>query len=67
MDEVIYVPPWAKQEHYSRLMEALEGRGYRADPRCHAEDELERRAYEQELMKQGYVTRIWMGLPRGLR
>ena len=41
MDEVIFVPPWAKQEHYSRLIESLESMGYRADPTRHPESELD--------------------------
>lgn len=41
MDQVIFVPPWAKQEHYSRLIEALGVMGYRADPKRHPENELE--------------------------
>lgn len=41
MDEVIYVPPWAKQEHYIRLIEALEKMGYRADPARYSENELD--------------------------
>lgn len=40
MDEVIFVPPWAKQEHYGRLVQALERMGYQADPTRHAESEL---------------------------
>jgi len=40
MDEVIFVPPWAKQEHYGRLFQALEKMGYRADPALHAERDL---------------------------
>ncbi|HBY99425.1 MAG TPA: hypothetical protein DEP84_36720 [Chloroflexi bacterium] len=32
MDEVIFVPPWAKQEHYNRLVEALQGLGYQLGP-----------------------------------
>jgi pimeloyl-ACP methyl ester carboxylesterase len=31
MDELIFVPPWAKQEHYGRLIEALEEMGYVED------------------------------------
>jgi len=31
MDEVLFVPPWAKQEHYGRLIEALEAAGYSGD------------------------------------
>ncbi|HJQ33098.1 MAG TPA: hypothetical protein VJ866_13000 [Pyrinomonadaceae bacterium] len=33
MDQVIFVPPWAKQEHYNRLYEALRGMGYKLDER----------------------------------
>lgn len=32
LEEVLFVPPWAKQEHYGRLVEALEGIGYVGDP-----------------------------------
>jgi pimeloyl-ACP methyl ester carboxylesterase len=32
MEEVLFVPPWAKQEHYGRLIEALEAIGYVGDP-----------------------------------
>jgi hypothetical protein len=32
LEEVLFVPPWAKQEHYGRLIQALEGIGYLADP-----------------------------------
>ncbi|WP_406699464.1 hypothetical protein V5E97_11405 [Singulisphaera sp. Ch08] len=32
MDEVVFAPPWAKQEHYGRLVAALEGMGYLIDP-----------------------------------
>jgi hypothetical protein len=42
MDEVLFVPPWAKQEHYGRLVEALEGIGYISDPRL---PESERNLY----------------------
>lgn len=31
MEEVLFVPPWAKQEHYGRLIEALEAIGYIGD------------------------------------
>jgi hypothetical protein len=32
LEEVLFVPPWAKQEHYGRLIEALEGIGYIGNP-----------------------------------
>jgi pimeloyl-ACP methyl ester carboxylesterase len=32
IEEVLFVPPWAKQEHYGRLIEALEAIGYVGDP-----------------------------------
>jgi len=41
MDQLIFIPPWAKQEHYIRLLEALGKMGYRADPGRYAERELE--------------------------
>jgi len=41
MDMAIFVPPWAKQEQYSRLVEALESMGYGADPTRHAEKDLD--------------------------
>jgi pimeloyl-ACP methyl ester carboxylesterase len=40
MDEIIFVPPWAKQEHYGRLLVALEQMGYRADASRYTEREL---------------------------
>jgi pimeloyl-ACP methyl ester carboxylesterase len=32
MDELVFVPPWAKQEHYGRLTDAFADLGYRIDP-----------------------------------
>lgn len=32
MNEVLFVPPWAKQEHYGRLLEKLELWDYQVDP-----------------------------------
>ncbi len=32
MDRVMFMSPWARQEQYSRLLEALEGMGYNFDP-----------------------------------
>jgi pimeloyl-ACP methyl ester carboxylesterase len=40
MDEVIFVPPWVKQEAYGRLLTELEGMGYHADPARHSEQDL---------------------------
>ncbi len=37
MDEVMFIPPWAKQEHYGRLLALLEGMGYRVNPTVYAE------------------------------
>lgn len=41
MDELVFVPPWAKQEHYGRLFRALSDLGYNADPTHHAEPDLD--------------------------
>lgn len=37
MDEVMFLPPWAKQEHYGRLLSLLEGMGYCSDTALHSE------------------------------
>jgi pimeloyl-ACP methyl ester carboxylesterase len=39
LDEVIFVPPWAKQEHYGRLLNALEQMGYKVNPARYPEAE----------------------------
>jgi pimeloyl-ACP methyl ester carboxylesterase len=41
MDEILFVPPWAKQEHYGRLVRALERMGYCADASKYPEAELD--------------------------
>lgn len=43
ISEVMFVLPWAKQEHYGRLFAALESMGYKADPTKY--DERERDVY----------------------
>lgn len=40
MDEVIFVPPWVKQEAYGRMLTELERMGYHADPDRHPEHDL---------------------------
>lgn len=32
LDQVLFVPPWAKQEHYGRLLNALANMGYQIEP-----------------------------------
>jgi hypothetical protein len=41
VDEVLFLPPWVKQEEYGRLIEALDGMGYQANPSHYSEDELD--------------------------
>lgn len=42
VNEVVFLLPWAKQEHYGRLLVALERKmGYRVDPQKHAEADLD--------------------------
>lgn len=41
MNEVVFVPPWARQEHYGRLLRALEDMGYQADPEKYPEEARE--------------------------
>lgn len=39
VDDVLFLPPWIKQEQYSRMFAALERLGYRTDPLRHSEEE----------------------------
>jgi pimeloyl-ACP methyl ester carboxylesterase len=41
MDEVLFLPPWAKQEHYGRLIRLFESMGYKVDPAKYTERELD--------------------------
>lgn len=40
IDDVMFVPPWIKQEQYSRMLRTLEDWGYRVDPLKHPEAQL---------------------------
>lgn len=40
IDDVMFVPPWIKQEQYSRFLKMLESWGYRVDPMKHTDAEL---------------------------
>ena len=40
MDQLLFVPPWVKQEQYGRLTEKLSGWGYDVDPANPAPDDL---------------------------
>lgn len=44
-DEVIFVPPWVKQEAYGRLLTALEEMGYLVDPAKHPVRDLNVHAF----------------------
>ncbi len=61
MDQVIFVPPWAKQEHYSRLVTALEGIGYRADPAKYAERDLEVYSFAYDWRQDNRLTARQLG------
>lgn len=39
VNDVVFLVPWAKQEHYGRLFEALEKIGYHVDPEKYSEAE----------------------------
>ncbi len=41
LDHVLYVPPWIKMEGYAPLLDGLEAMGYRANPKQHAEKDLD--------------------------
>jgi hypothetical protein len=41
VEDVLFLPPWIKQEQYSRMMAALQDMGYRADAQVYPEDQLD--------------------------
>jgi pimeloyl-ACP methyl ester carboxylesterase len=61
MDEVVIVPPWAKQEHYGRLFQALERMGYRADSARHAENELDVYAFAYDWRQDNRISARQLG------
>jgi len=61
MDEVIYVPPWAKQEHYSRLVKALEAMGYQADPARYPETGLNVYAFDHDWRQDNRISARQLG------
>ena len=61
MDEVIYVPPWAKQEHYSRLVKALEAMGYQADPARYPENELNVYGFDHDWRQDNRISARQLG------
>src|SRR5215218_4559305 len=61
MDQVIFVPPWAKQEHYSRLIDALGGMGYRADPQRYPDNELEVYTFAYDWRQDNRVSARQLG------
>ncbi len=40
IDDVLFLPPWVKQEQYSRLLRTLSSWGYRVDPNRYPEEKL---------------------------
>lgn len=65
MDEIIFVPPWAKQEHYGRLFQALERMGYRADPTRHAESELDVYGFPYDWRQDNAISAQQLGAAIG--
>ena len=41
LDHILYAPPWIKMEGYAPVIPALEGMGYRANPKQYAEKDLD--------------------------
>jgi pimeloyl-ACP methyl ester carboxylesterase len=48
VNEVVFLLPWAKQEHYGRLFKALERIGYRVDPKRYTEPERDVYAFSYD-------------------
>jgi len=65
MDEVIFVPPWAKQEQYGRLFQALERMGYRADPTRYAESELNVYGFSYDWRQDNAISARQLGAAIG--
>jgi hypothetical protein len=61
MDKVIFVPPWAKQEHYSRLLEALRRMGYRSDMEQYEERELDAYTFAYDWRQDNRVSARQLG------
>jgi pimeloyl-ACP methyl ester carboxylesterase len=56
INEVVFVPPWAKQEEYARLMRELEKLGYRTDSAKHSEKELDVYAFAYDWRQDNRVS-----------
>jgi pimeloyl-ACP methyl ester carboxylesterase len=61
MDEVVFIPPWAKQEQYSRLIQALEGMGYRADEKRYAAEERDLYAFAYDWRQDNRISARQLG------
>jgi len=61
MDKVIFVPPWVKQEAYGRLLDALEGMGYRANPAKHPEQDLNVHAFAYDWRQDNRLSARQLG------
>ncbi|HUS17956.1 MAG TPA: hypothetical protein VM536_23410 [Chloroflexia bacterium] len=61
MDEVVFVPPWAKQEAYGRLLRALEGMGYRADPAQHESADLNVHTFAYDWRQDNRISARQLG------
>jgi len=61
MDEVVFVPPWAKQEQYSRLIQALEGMGYKADEKRYAAEERDLYAFAYDWRQDNRISAQELG------
>jgi pimeloyl-ACP methyl ester carboxylesterase len=61
VDQVVFVPPWAKQEQYNRLIAALGRMGYRADDTKYAEKDLDVYCFAYDWRQDNRITARQLG------
>jgi len=61
VEEVVIVSPWAKQEQYGRLLDALGNMGYRADPAKYAEEDLNVYAFSYDWRQDNRISARELG------
>jgi pimeloyl-ACP methyl ester carboxylesterase len=61
VNDVLFLPPWIKQEQYGRLFEAFESMGYRADPANYPEEERDVYAFPYDWRQDNRISARQLG------
>ncbi len=61
VEEVMFVLPWVKQEHYGRLLAFLEKIGYRVDPNRYSEAELDVYTFSYDWRQDNRISARQLG------